>query len=154
YSPDRIAAGEAVVASRFRHIFPDGIPTYSVVDSAALTAQLTTAVDEKGEAIRPLTKEEQRFIGASQLRVIFGFPYFADRFCNPREAPIWMADMTAKPIGEVQVGEWVVGWAPLGGTRPRGRATGKQRVRDTLTPSQVIAKAVRHAPIVKVTLAS
>lgn len=30
--------------------------------------------------------------------------------CNPPESPIWMADLSFKPIGEVQVGDRVIGW--------------------------------------------
>jgi DNA polymerase family A len=32
------------------------------------------------------------------------------RYCNPPEAPIWMADFSFKPIGEVKVGDEVIGW--------------------------------------------
>src|SRR5262245_60434065 len=80
YHPDLIAADEAKVNARFRAIFPTGLPRYSVADSAALTASIVAAVDDHGSPIRPLTDEEQRFVGSSRLRVIYDFPYFAERF--------------------------------------------------------------------------
>jgi len=81
YHPDLIAEDDADAAITFRHTFPGGIPWYSVADAAALTASAATAVDADGERIRPLTQEEQRFVGSCQLRVIYDFPYFAERFC-------------------------------------------------------------------------
>ncbi len=35
---------------------------------------------------------------------------FVHRYCNTPEAPIWMADGTFKPIGEIVVGDKVMGW--------------------------------------------
>jgi hypothetical protein len=81
YHPDLIAEDEADTAALFRHIFPHGLPWYTVDDSAALTAAVMQAVDETGEERRPLTEEEQQFVGATKLRVIYDFPYFAERFC-------------------------------------------------------------------------
>jgi hypothetical protein len=81
YHPDLIAEDEAEVNERFRSIFPDGLPEYSVDDAAALTASAMQARDEHGNATRPLTKDEQDFIGSTKLRVIYDFPWFAERFC-------------------------------------------------------------------------
>lgn len=81
YHPDRIAASEAIVARRFKAVFPRGIPRYSVDDAAALTDGLRTAIDERGETIRAITKDEQEFIASSQVLIAFDFPYFAERFC-------------------------------------------------------------------------
>ena len=80
YHPDLIAADEAKVNARFRAIFPTGLPRYSVADSAVLTAAIVAAVDEQGTPMRPLTDDEQHFVGSSRLRVIYDFPYFAERF--------------------------------------------------------------------------
>lgn len=38
-------------------------------------------------------------------------------YCNTPDAPIWMADQTFKPIGEVKPGEKVMGWERLNGYR-------------------------------------
>jgi hypothetical protein len=38
-------------------------------------------------------------------------------YCNTPDAPIWMADQTFKPIGEVEVGDKVMGWERLNGHR-------------------------------------
>jgi hypothetical protein len=82
YHPDVIAARAAVATRQFGHLFPNRqIPWYSVRDSAALTAQVMAAADEHGTPTRALVEEEQDFIGASRLRVMFDFPYFAERFC-------------------------------------------------------------------------
>lgn len=35
---------------------------------------------------------------------------FRARYCNTPDAPIWMSDGTFKPIGEIQVGDKVMGW--------------------------------------------
>ena len=157
YHPDLIAEDEALVADRVRHLYPDGLPWYTVEEAADLTASAMAARAEDGSFRRPLTADEQDFIGSSRLRVTYDFPYFAERFCNTEEAPIWMADMTMRPIGDVQVGDMVVGWEPLGGAalrRNEKRRTGAQPLRDTLTPSRVLAKAERRAPIVRVVLQS
>ena len=82
YHPDLIAAYEARLLAQpaFRRIYPQGIPRYSIDDSAALTASCMAAVDEQGTVIRPLTSDEQAFITASRLRYLFDFPYFAERW--------------------------------------------------------------------------
>jgi hypothetical protein len=80
YHPDRIAAREAETARAFRSVYPDGLPRYSVADSAALTAAVMSAVDPNDRPIRPLTEEEQRFVGVARLRSIYDFPWFAERF--------------------------------------------------------------------------
>lgn len=81
YHPALIAERERIVARQFRATFPDGLPWYSVSDSAQLTASAMAAVVEDGSFRRALTEEEQQFVGSCQLRVIFDFPYFAERFC-------------------------------------------------------------------------
>jgi hypothetical protein len=82
YHPDVIAAREEAATRQFGSAFPCGaIPWYAVSDSAALTAQVMAAVDDDLTLTRALSAEEQAFIAASRLRVIFDFPYFAERFC-------------------------------------------------------------------------
>jgi hypothetical protein len=82
YHPDLIAEDEAQVEHDFRGVFPDGLPWYSTDDAAVLTAAVMQARDDAtGQMLRPLDQEEQRFINATKLRVIFDFPYFAERFC-------------------------------------------------------------------------
>lgn len=65
---------------RIRATFPDGLPHYSIADSRQLTGALLQAADDKGVPIRALTHDEQTFIGASQIRCILDYPYFAERF--------------------------------------------------------------------------
>src|SRR5215831_13189150 len=82
YHPATIAAREEAATRQFGAAFPDGrIPRYSVADSAALTARAMAAMGEAGTLTRALTEDEQLFVSSSRLRVIFDFPYFAERFC-------------------------------------------------------------------------
>ena len=47
------------------------------------------------------------------------FAGFKAKYCNTPDAPIWMADGTFKPLGEVKVGDKVMGWKlnPANGRR-------------------------------------
>lgn len=64
-------------------------------------------------------------------------------YCSVPSAPIWMGDLTFKPIGEVVVGDEVMGW-----TRVEGR---KYKV---MTKTTVTAVNKRIAPVVKITTSS
>ena len=82
YHPALIAQREEEATRRFGSAFPNRvIPRYSVADSIALTATAMAAVDEAGALRRPLTEDEGLFVTSSRLRVIYDFPYFAERFC-------------------------------------------------------------------------
>lgn len=77
-------------------------------------------------------------------------------YCNPPEAPIWMADLTFKPLGEVRVGDEVIGWGP-GPNLRASRAKNPDKpsaVRDALQVSTVLSIAEREAPIVRVEMES
>ena len=67
----------------------------------------------------------------------------AKKYCNPPEAPIWMADGTFKPIGEVRPGDHVMGWV-----------RGEDGKRTSLVESVVVGTQRRRAPIVRVRLES
>ena len=79
YSPAVVAAREALACAHWPQ-FATGVPRYSLTESADWTAQLMAAVDDDGHLLRTLTEEEQTFIAATQLRCIFDFSYFAERF--------------------------------------------------------------------------
>jgi hypothetical protein len=64
------------------------------------------------------------------------------RYCNPVEAPIWMGDLSFRPIGEVKVGDYVMGWHR------------KDNARKGLLKSKVLAIHRHNSPVVKVTMAS
>jgi len=82
YHPDVIAEREAAATRQFGSAFPGGvIPRYSVRESATLTASAMAAVDDEGTQTRPLTEDESLFVSSARVRVIFDFPYFAERFC-------------------------------------------------------------------------
>lgn len=63
--------------------------------------------------------------------------------CNPAEAPIWMADLSFKEIGEIQVDDEIVGWTSDGSSERR-----------KLARSKVQAVVVREANLVCVRFAS
>lgn len=66
-------------------------------------------------------------------------------FCNPPEAPIWMADLSFKSLGEVRVGDEVVGWQRV----PSGSMTLNE-----LCVSEVLKVAERDSALVRVTMES
>lgn len=66
-------------------------------------------------------------------------------YCNPPEAPIWMADLSFQPLGDVRTGDRVIGWERV----PAGRFT-LNRLRE----SEVIDAGSRIAPLVAVRMES
>jgi DNA polymerase elongation subunit (family B) len=70
----------------------------------------------------------------------------AKRYCNPPEAPIWMGDLSFKPLGDVRVGDEIVGW--IEGKR------GSNVQRRLLSKTKVVAVHKHIAPIVKLTMRS
>jgi hypothetical protein len=82
YSPAIVAQHEAQLLTRpaFRALFPDGLPHYPIDEARSLAAQIEHARDERGEPTRRWTPEEQRFVGATQLRVMFDARYFLEAF--------------------------------------------------------------------------
>ena len=82
YHPRLIEARESQLMKQpgIRATFRDGIPRYSIDDSAALTAQLLQARAEDGTLLRKLNQEEETFLAATRLRITFDYPYFAERF--------------------------------------------------------------------------
>jgi LAGLIDADG-like domain len=78
YHPDIIAAREEALlrSPAGRALHPNGIPKYSSSDTKALAAQVQSSYDETGTSIRPLTEEEERFIGATTLRCAYDAPFF------------------------------------------------------------------------------
>ncbi len=68
-------------------------------------------------------------------------------FCNTPDAPVWMGDYSFKPMGEIVVGDEVIGWEYRSG--PMGQQ------RKVLVRTPVLAIQRRMAPeVVKVTLES
>lgn len=65
---------------------------------------------------------------------------FARQFCLPADAPILMANLKEKPINEVQISDYVIGWSKPG---KRRRRLVKSKVLDILT---------KEAPLQKITL--
>lgn len=63
----------------------------------------------------------------------------AKKYCNPPETPIWMADGTFKQLGDVEVGDVVMGWT---NAPPAGRRK--------LVPSEVVATHHKQDELVRV----
>jgi hypothetical protein len=79
-------------------------------------------------------------------------------YCNPPDAPIWMADLTFKTLGDIEVDDVVVGWGPstdrAAGSGPapaEGTRTWNAR---TLMPATVLAISETHQPMVRVSFES
>jgi hypothetical protein len=68
--------------------------------------------------------------------------------CNPPEAPIWMGDLSFKALGDVQVGDTVIGWERKQGSRA------KSQTRNYLTEATVLAVNRRQAPLVRIEMES
>lgn len=69
-------------------------------------------------------------------------------FCNTPDAPILMADGTYKPLGEIVVGDEVMGWnysKDYESIRPRDEQTVSRKV---MKPTKVLAVNRREAPMV------
>lgn len=66
--------------------------------------------------------------------------------CNPTEAPVLMADLSMKPIGDVRIGDEIIGFDK------RQAAEGRSHGRHKLTPAWVLEVHKRRAPVVKITL--
>lgn len=71
---------------------------------------------------------------------------FVDRYCTPPDAPVWMADGTFKAIGDIEVGDTIIGFEkdPIleKGKHPR------------LRPAKVLATHHHVSEVLEVTLAS
>lgn len=69
------------------------------------------------------------------------------RWCNSPQAPVWMGDYSFKPMGEIAVGDQVIGWDTYEGVWGSGRRE--------LTKTTVLAVNRRIAPeVVRITFAS
>ena len=66
-------------------------------------------------------------------------------YCTPYEAPILMSDLSMRPIGEIKVGDEVIGYDPVGKTKGR---------RSRLRIAKVTAISKSQQQLVKITLES
>lgn len=115
-----------------------------------------TPTTRKGDFYKAIQHNKRRHTRRGSRRNHFEADW---KYCNTPEAPIWMGDFSFKPLGEVQVGDEVVGWAVAETTLPydrRGAGRGFTRTKRTrrLTKATVLAVHRRQALVVKVTMAS
>lgn len=78
---------------------------------------------------------------------------YARKYCNTPEAPIWMGDYSFKQLGDVEVGDVVIGWKPRE-VDARTGTYGSNLLREQLCRSRVLSVNRRTAPIVRITLQS
>lgn len=75
---------------------------------------------------------------------------FREKYCNTPDAPIWMSDLSFKSLGDVEVGDKVVGWE----TAKQKQTTPGYGGERKLCESEVLAVRRRNAPVVRVTMKS
>jgi hypothetical protein len=73
-----------------------------------------------------------------------GYPH---EYCNPPEAPVWMGDLTFRSLGDVRVGDQVMGWERF---TPDGSSFSLNR----LCTAEVLAISTRQSEIVRVSMES
>ena len=115
-----------------------------------------TPTTVKGVFYKTIQQNKRRQLKRGARQNHFEFNWKA---CNTPEAPIWMGDFSFKPLGEVQVGDEVIGWEWQESKSTYHRRTDSKpttRIRKTrrLTRATVLDVIRREAPIYKVTLAS
>ena len=107
---------------------------YSVLqESPDVDKTIVPLLDKNGKCAVPEMFSEEGIKGLKEDAYIFN--------CNPYEAPIWMADGTFKPIGEIQVGDEIMGF--------NGYIKGKRK---KLIKTKVLAINNRISSIQKVIL--
>ena len=107
------------------------------------SATLAIVIDEMSHMLPGSSKASADEVYKAATPALDQFGNASIIFCNPPEAPVWMADLSFKPIGEVEIGDRVVGWR-----RPEGKM-----YRD-LCDSEVTNVVRRQSPIIKVTMES
>src|SRR3990167_5117524 len=125
---------------------------HTPADSRAVSDHLKSAMGDDGKLTRQLRPEEHAFIRNERILCQLDATYALRYMCNPPEAPIWMADGSFKPIGDIHVGDLVIGWSSAGDGKT---ARGKQAVRKrAMVTSSVVGVAKRLSPIVAVHMES
>jgi len=70
--------------------------------------------------------------------------------CNPYEAPVLMGDLSLKPIGEIKIGDEIIGFGERENNINKNKKYGRQHLKKTLVVN--IFKSIR--PVVKITFES
>ena len=87
-----------------------------------------------------------------RLEEFGGWWKFVHRYCNPADAPIWMGDYSFKPLGDIKIGDEIIGWhRPTKQRKPTSKQKYTQR---TLCKSIVLNIHKHKAKVIKVTLES
>jgi hypothetical protein len=144
------------IASREFHVEPEYHSVQEVDQfDAYLRERGKYLYDNMGRpsATTGLTDFDRAWMLNEQILCASDASYWLTRYCNPPEAPIWMGDLSFKSLGDVKVGDEVMGWVRV----PRiniGTWKNKGFTREIWKRSKVLAIGRRIAPIVKVTMAS
>lgn len=107
------------------------------------SATMTYVFDEFAHFLQGDSDQADSEVYASAVPSLAQFGRDAQIWCNPPEAPMWMSDLSFKPIGDIKPGEKVMGW-----NKPDGK------VHRELCESEVLNVLKHEAPIVKVTMES
>lgn len=107
------------------------------------SATIAACIDEMAHMLEGISKASASTVYEALEPSLDQFRQDGILFCNPPEAPIWMADLSFTPIGKVQVGDKIIGWDAIEGKKH------KELVQTVVTGIQR-----RKAPIVKVTMES
>lgn len=101
--------------------------------------------------IKDSTKDMHRDMAAECFKVKPGDVSKMARYCNPPEAPMWMANGTFKPLGKIKVGDKLMGWKRA--YKKKGKR-GNRQARKRLCVSVVTAVHKKRDKIYKITMAS
>lgn len=107
------------------------------------SAAMAIVFDEFAHFMQGESDQSDNEVYAAAIPSLGQFGRDAMLFCNPPESPVWMADLSFKQIGDIQIGDKVVGWH---------RSEGKTN-RD-LCEATVLNVIRRKSPLVKVTMES
>jgi hypothetical protein len=128
------------------------------VDGVVMCADLLNPRGTSPLVSRRYILEEGGTVDDTGLVIHEGYRH---NWCTPAETPIWMADLSFRKIGDVEVGDAVIGWTrrtwDLGRAALLGRRDMKARSlrsMNRLCVSEVLHVSRRRAPVVDLQMAS
>lgn len=116
----------------------EGAPTFDAGEDIG-RPDLNDPRTKKGELLFPARFSEEAVQGLEEDLGEYG--------CNPYEAPVLMRDLSMKPIGEIEVGDKIIGF-------DKKKRTDDKEGRYKLTEATVLQVQSRMAKVVKMTLDS
>ena len=140
-----------ILASPIGAAYPDGVERLPVAHCQLQARLLNALLDPKKGLTRQLSSDEIHFVRNERLLTKVDYRYWAERYCNPPEAPIWMGDLAFKPLGDIRIGDQIIGWEKqFHGTKRKVTSRRTAYARDTLVRTRVVATQRRRSPLVRV----